>query len=294
MSLRCMCVLLSRPTCGYVHAHACICVFICASVCMYQVGQQTVHWVENRLATALSGVRKRLASVYKLSPRYSLSESRKMKSTPLYSSYSFIIIRTTLWCRPLRKQRGKDNSVWINWSNAQDLGPPSPHNHMCYITSVLMVCSYVLVHVVLILWYMFLCLFLFRLPLFSLVPFQIYFFSPNWRCAINIFGFPENVQCRCRCPCRGSPGPGWLKLVWWKSFWRSGSWDPCRLSPLSGPLLSFTASRGGLWTAPSHVSHLWTWVMSHLCICDHYTFSTVYTWCHFYEGIIASTKIAWR
>ncbi|CAG5896969.1 unnamed protein product [Menidia menidia] len=31
-------------------------------------GQHTYHWTENRLATALSGLRKRLASVYKLSP----------------------------------------------------------------------------------------------------------------------------------------------------------------------------------------------------------------------------------
>ncbi|TNM97949.1 hypothetical protein fugu_014195 [Takifugu bimaculatus] len=33
-------------------------------------GQRTYQWLENRLALALSGVRKRLASVYKLSPRF--------------------------------------------------------------------------------------------------------------------------------------------------------------------------------------------------------------------------------
>ncbi|XP_029929860.1 uncharacterized protein LOC115374855 [Myripristis murdjan] len=47
------------------------------------VGQQTVHWVENRLATALSGVRKRLTSVYKLSPREcSVSVSMPLPRVP--------------------------------------------------------------------------------------------------------------------------------------------------------------------------------------------------------------------
>ncbi|KAG7227140.1 hypothetical protein INR49_013938 [Caranx melampygus] len=38
------------------------------SVAMDVAGQHTYHWVETRLATALSGLRKRLASVYKFSP----------------------------------------------------------------------------------------------------------------------------------------------------------------------------------------------------------------------------------
>ncbi|CAJ1071926.1 uncharacterized protein LOC122887130 [Xyrichtys novacula] len=42
-------------------------------------GQQTYHWVENRLAMALSGVRKQLASVYK----FSLSEGSVIVSMPL-------------------------------------------------------------------------------------------------------------------------------------------------------------------------------------------------------------------
>ncbi|XP_029309262.1 uncharacterized protein LOC115022426 [Cottoperca gobio] len=42
-------------------------------------GQHTYHWVETRLAMALSGVRKRLASVYKLSP----SECSVVVSVPL-------------------------------------------------------------------------------------------------------------------------------------------------------------------------------------------------------------------
>ncbi|XP_040911109.1 uncharacterized protein LOC121193056 [Toxotes jaculatrix] len=43
------------------------------------VGQQTYYWVETRLATALSGVRKQLASVYKFSP----SECAVVVSLPL-------------------------------------------------------------------------------------------------------------------------------------------------------------------------------------------------------------------
>ncbi|XP_062259594.1 uncharacterized protein LOC133967908 [Platichthys flesus] len=38
------------------------------SVALDVAGQHTYHWMETRMATALSGVRKRLASVYKLSP----------------------------------------------------------------------------------------------------------------------------------------------------------------------------------------------------------------------------------
>ncbi|XP_039999666.1 uncharacterized protein LOC120798939 [Xiphias gladius] len=38
------------------------------SVALDVAGQHTYHWVETRLATALSGVRKRLATVYKFSP----------------------------------------------------------------------------------------------------------------------------------------------------------------------------------------------------------------------------------
>ncbi|XP_030016479.1 uncharacterized protein LOC115437391 [Sphaeramia orbicularis] len=40
------------------------------SIALDVAGQHTYHWVETRLAMALSGVRKRLASVYKFSPRY--------------------------------------------------------------------------------------------------------------------------------------------------------------------------------------------------------------------------------
>ncbi|KAF7669802.1 hypothetical protein LDENG_00124500 [Lucifuga dentata] len=42
-------------------------------------GQQTYHWIETRLATALSGIRKRLASVYKFTP----SECSVIVSVPL-------------------------------------------------------------------------------------------------------------------------------------------------------------------------------------------------------------------
>uniref|UniRef100_UPI003AABB2CD uncharacterized protein n=1 Tax=Centroberyx gerrardi TaxID=166262 RepID=UPI003AABB2CD len=49
------------------------------STAMELAGQQTFHWVETRLATALSGVRKRLASVYKLSP----SECSVLVAAPL-------------------------------------------------------------------------------------------------------------------------------------------------------------------------------------------------------------------
>ncbi|XP_070830189.1 uncharacterized protein [Chaetodon trifascialis] len=57
-----------------------------ASVAMLSVtldvtGQHTYHWVETRLAMALSGVRKRLASVYKFSP----SECSVVVSVPLPS-----------------------------------------------------------------------------------------------------------------------------------------------------------------------------------------------------------------
>ncbi|KAM3605075.1 uncharacterized protein V6R79_020226 [Siganus canaliculatus] len=46
-------------------------------------GQQTYHWVETRLATALSGVRKRLASLYRYSPREcSLAASVPLPSLP--------------------------------------------------------------------------------------------------------------------------------------------------------------------------------------------------------------------
>lgn len=45
-------------------------IFKRAHRCVIQTGQRTYQWLENRLALALSGVRKRLASVYKLSPRF--------------------------------------------------------------------------------------------------------------------------------------------------------------------------------------------------------------------------------
>eukprot|EP00064_Thunnus_orientalis_P014659 superscaffoldBa00002579_g14706 len=46
---------------------------------LHSAGQHTYHWVESRLAVALSGVRKRLASVYKYSP----SECSVTVSVPL-------------------------------------------------------------------------------------------------------------------------------------------------------------------------------------------------------------------
>ncbi|XP_074545635.1 uncharacterized protein LOC141804879 [Halichoeres trimaculatus] len=49
------------------------------SAALDMAGQQTYHWVENRLAMAVSGVRKRLASVYKFSP----SEGSVIVSVPL-------------------------------------------------------------------------------------------------------------------------------------------------------------------------------------------------------------------
>ncbi|XP_044075986.1 uncharacterized protein LOC122887130 [Siniperca chuatsi] len=49
------------------------------SVALDVAGQHTYHWVETRLAMALSGVRKRLASVYKFSP----SECSAIASVPL-------------------------------------------------------------------------------------------------------------------------------------------------------------------------------------------------------------------
>ncbi|XP_042284010.1 uncharacterized protein LOC121908222 isoform X3 [Thunnus maccoyii] len=49
------------------------------SVALDVAGQHTYHWVESRLAVALSGVRKRLASVYKYSP----SECSVTVSVPL-------------------------------------------------------------------------------------------------------------------------------------------------------------------------------------------------------------------
>ncbi|TNN69892.1 hypothetical protein EYF80_019960 [Liparis tanakae] len=49
------------------------------SVALDVAGQHTYHWVDTRLATALSGVRKRLASVYKFSP----SECSVVASVPL-------------------------------------------------------------------------------------------------------------------------------------------------------------------------------------------------------------------
>ncbi|CAK6952249.1 uncharacterized protein LOC121908222 isoform X2 [Scomber scombrus] len=51
------------------------------SVALNVAGQHTYHWVESRLAVALSGVRKRLASVYKFSP----SECSVTVSVPLPS-----------------------------------------------------------------------------------------------------------------------------------------------------------------------------------------------------------------
>ncbi|KAM9322405.1 uncharacterized protein KZ484_020619 [Pholidichthys leucotaenia] len=48
-------------------------------VALDMVGQQTYHWIETRLASALSGVRKQLASVYKFSP----SECSVFVSVPL-------------------------------------------------------------------------------------------------------------------------------------------------------------------------------------------------------------------
>uniref|UniRef100_UPI0037E98E19 uncharacterized protein n=1 Tax=Semicossyphus pulcher TaxID=241346 RepID=UPI0037E98E19 len=51
------------------------------SVALDMAGQQTYHWGETRLTTALSGVRKRLASVYKFSP----SECSVILSVPLPS-----------------------------------------------------------------------------------------------------------------------------------------------------------------------------------------------------------------
>ncbi|XP_056277303.1 uncharacterized protein LOC130198189 [Pseudoliparis swirei] len=49
------------------------------SVALDVAGEHTYHWVDTRLATALSGVRKRLASVYKFSP----SECSVVASVPL-------------------------------------------------------------------------------------------------------------------------------------------------------------------------------------------------------------------
>ncbi|XP_031710756.1 uncharacterized protein LOC116387634 isoform X2 [Anarrhichthys ocellatus] len=49
------------------------------SVALDMAGQHTYHWVDTRLAMALSGVRKRLASVYKFSP----SECSVVASVPL-------------------------------------------------------------------------------------------------------------------------------------------------------------------------------------------------------------------
>ncbi|XP_049888655.1 uncharacterized protein LOC126382681 [Epinephelus moara] len=49
------------------------------SIALDVAGQHTYHWVETRLAMALSGVRKRLASVYKFSP----SECSVVASVPL-------------------------------------------------------------------------------------------------------------------------------------------------------------------------------------------------------------------
>ncbi|XP_026169161.1 uncharacterized protein LOC113134139 [Mastacembelus armatus] len=49
------------------------------SVALDVAGQHTYHWMETRLATALSGIRKRLASVYKITP----SECSVTVSVPL-------------------------------------------------------------------------------------------------------------------------------------------------------------------------------------------------------------------
>ena len=54
-------------------------------VCVCQVSHQTVQWVEGRLAASLAGLRRRLASIYRLSPRYSLTHpaSTSIPTTPV-------------------------------------------------------------------------------------------------------------------------------------------------------------------------------------------------------------------
>lgn len=52
--------------------------------CVNQAGQHTYHWIETRLAMALSGVRKRLASVYKFFPRYCTYQSEDSYITVLF------------------------------------------------------------------------------------------------------------------------------------------------------------------------------------------------------------------
>lgn len=69
--------------------------------------------------------------------------------------------------------------------------------------------------------------------------------------------FPASVQWLHQCRCHRSLGPGWLRLDWWRSFWRSGSWGPCRASPPSDPWLNYTVWKGRSWTARLDVRPIW-------------------------------------
>lgn len=79
-----------------------------------------------------------------------------------------------------------------------------------------------------------------------------------------LFFLSVNVQWLCRCRCHSCPGQGRPTLGWWRSSWRSGSWDLCWPSPLSDPLPNSTASKGRSWTAPSHVRHCFNYSVLHV------------------------------
>lgn len=79
-----------------------------------------------------------------------------------------------------------------------------------------------------------------------------------------LFFLSVNVRWLCRCRCHSCPGQGRPKLGWWRSSWRSGSWDLCWPSLLSDPLPNSTASKGRSWTAPSHVRHRFNYSVLHV------------------------------
>lgn len=173
---------------------------------MNQAGQHTYHWMETRLAIALSGVRKQLASVYKFSPRYCTCLRpvwRKLLYALLfleevregtYSSLLYVIICPSHSVRTKASKNLKlHTKLHISVFQQYVRDYPNPKQVLTKLWNALKILN------------------------------QVFLL------------FPASVQWLRPCRCHRSPGPEWPRLDWSRSFWRSGSWGPCRPSPPSGP-----------------------------------------------------------
>lgn len=159
---------------------------------------------------ALSGVRKRLASVYKFSPRYCTCLRPTWRKT----------LQTLRFTKFFKGVRERTYSSLCSGMQIQ----PSKRSTIIWIKVTLIQSRSFL-------WCMIIEMFQEDIlnPVFLVSPVSFLWLR--------------------QCHCQRSPGPGWLRLDWWRSFWRSGSWSPCIPSPPSDPWLNYTASKGRSWTA---------------------------------------------